>query len=179
MLNKKKRNVMEQAYQVSKALQSISRADKVNMNDVTVSAESGCEAQTINTQFKTRPLILPLQQYLHLGVNSFTITSDVMTRVTFHSKMYVVRLSSSIDVFASKERPKKLIFRNENGEEFYFLCKQEKRGDLRKDLRVLEYVSIVNRILSQDEEGKEKHLQLNTFVGDVVIFMTWVVWSFV
>ncbi|KAK8827804.1 hypothetical protein WA577_007351, partial [Blastocystis sp. JDR] len=34
VLNKKKRNVMEQAYQVSKALQSISRADKVNMNDV-------------------------------------------------------------------------------------------------------------------------------------------------
>ena len=62
MLNKKKRNVMEQAYQVSKDLQSISRAVKVNMNDVTVSAESGCEAQTINTQFKTRPLILPHQQ---------------------------------------------------------------------------------------------------------------------
>lgn len=36
MLNKKKRNVMEQAYQVSKALQSISRAEKVNMNDVAV-----------------------------------------------------------------------------------------------------------------------------------------------
>ena len=102
-----------------------------------------------------------------------------MTRVTLHSKMYVVRLSSSIDVFASKERPKKLIFRNENGEEFYFLCKQEKRGDLRKDLRVMEYVSIVNRILSQDEEGKEKHLQLNTFVGDVVIFALCIVWSFV
>ena len=29
----------------------------------------------------------------------------------------------------------------------------------------MEYVSIVNRILSQDEEGKEKHLQLNTFVS--------------
>lgn len=79
--------------------------------------------------------------------------------------MYVVRMSSSIDIFASKERPKKLIFRNENGEEFFFLCKQEKKGDLRKDLRVMEYISIVNRVLSQDEEGKEKHLQLNTFVS--------------
>ena len=57
--------------------------------------------------------------------------------------MYVVRMSSSIDIFASKERPKKLIFRNEKGEEFFFLCKQEKKGDLRK----------------------EKHLQLNTFVS--------------
>lgn len=79
--------------------------------------------------------------------------------------MYVVRMSSSIDIFASKERPKKLIFRNEKGEEFFFLCKQEKKGDLRKDLRVMEYISIVNRVLSQDEEGKEKHLQLNTFVS--------------
>ena len=74
-------------------------------------------------------------------------------------------MSSSIDIFASKERPKKLIFRNEKGEEFFFLCKQEKKGDLRKDLRVMEYISIVNRVLSQDEEGKEKHLQLNTFVS--------------
>ena len=68
--------------------------------------------------------------------------------------MYVVRMSSSIDIFASKERPKKLIFRNEKGEEFFFLCKQE-----------MEYISIVNRVLSEDEEGKEKHLQLNTFVS--------------
>ena len=29
----------------------------------------------------------------------------------------------------------------------------------------MEYISIVNRVLSQDEEGKEKHLQLNTFVS--------------
>ena len=79
--------------------------------------------------------------------------------------MYVVRMSSSIDIFASKERPKKLTFRNENGEEYNFLCKQEKKGDLRKDLRVMEYISIVNRVLSQDDEGKEKHLQLNTFVS--------------
>lgn len=78
--------------------------------------------------------------------------------------MNMVRLSSSIEVFRSKERPKKIFFRNENGSEFYFLCKQERKGDLRKDLRMMEYVSIINHILASSNEGQVRHLQLNTFV---------------
>ena len=86
--------------------------------------------------------------------------------------MNIVRLSSSVDIFASKERPKKIIFRNEKGFEYYFLCKQERKGDLRKDLRMMEYVSIINHILASDPEGKSRHLQLNTFVGFVTITFT-------
>ena len=78
--------------------------------------------------------------------------------------MNMVRLSSSIDIFSSKERPKKIFFRNEKGNEFYFLCKQERKGDLRKDLRMMEYVSIINHMLASDSEGQLRHLQLNTFV---------------
>ena len=86
--------------------------------------------------------------------------------------MNIVRLSSSVDIFASKERPKKIIFRNEKGFEYYFLCKQERKGDLRKDLRMMEYVSIINHILASDPEGKSRHLQLNTFVGFFMIAFT-------
>ena len=78
--------------------------------------------------------------------------------------MNIARLSTNVEIFASKERPKKIIFRNASGKEYLFLCKQERKGDLRKDLRMMEYVSIINHILVSDNEGRLKHLQLNTFV---------------
>ena len=79
--------------------------------------------------------------------------------------MYITHLSHSIQVISSKERPKKLVFSNSRGDRYFFLCKQERKGDLRKDLRVMEYITIVNRILAADSQGEEKHLQLCTFVG--------------
>lgn len=89
MLNKRKRCVLEQAYQVSKALQNISRSDKVNSADVIV---RGCDAvylKTINNQFKTRPLILPLHQYLHSDVNVVKTTSEVGVRRQWRFAHYV------------------------------------------------------------------------------------------
>ena len=78
--------------------------------------------------------------------------------------MFICRLSTNVETLPSKEKPRKLIFRNELGQEFLFLCKQEHRGDLRKDLRVMEYVRILNHILATDAEGGERRLQLNTIV---------------
>ncbi|KAK8792252.1 hypothetical protein WA171_002504 [Blastocystis sp. BT1] len=77
--------------------------------------------------------------------------------------MFICRLSTNIEIIPSKEKPKKIIFRDELGEEYLFLCKQERKGDLRKDLRVMEYVSILNHILVEDREGQEHHLQLTTW----------------
>ena len=79
--------------------------------------------------------------------------------------MYINRLSSRVRVFASKEKPKQIIFRNHEQLPYQFLCKQERKGDLRKDLRVMEYVRILNLILAEDREGQEHQLQLNTWVN--------------
>lgn len=79
--------------------------------------------------------------------------------------MYICRVSRNIQIISSKERPKKLILVNNRNEKFFFLCKQEKKGDIRKDLRMMEYITIVNRILAADSQGEGKHLQLCTFVS--------------
>ena len=79
--------------------------------------------------------------------------------------MYITHLSHNIQIISSKERPKKLILLNNRNEKFFFLCKQEKKGDIRKDLRMMEYITIVNRILAADSQGEGKHLQLCTFVS--------------
>jgi phosphatidylinositol kinase/protein kinase (PI-3 family) len=43
----------------------------------------------------------------------------------------------------SKEKPKKITLIADNGERFNFLCKTEKKGDLRKDSRIQEINSMV------------------------------------
>ena len=86
--------------------------------------------------------------------------------------MYICRLSRNIQIISSKERPKKLILVNNRNEKFFFLCKQEKKGDIRKDLRMMEYITIVNRILAADSQGEGKHLQLCTFVAILFLHLS-------
>ena len=46
---------------------------------------------------------------------------------------------------------------------YSFLCKQEKKGDLRKDARMMECASLINRLLSKNSEGRRRNLSLRTF----------------
>lgn len=40
---------------------------------------------------------------------------------------------------------------------YNFLCKRERRGDLRKDTRLMECASLVNRLLAKDGAGVRTH----------------------
>lgn len=157
-----KRKVLETAYQVSGLLIKLSTSAVVDQEMI----------QKINTRLASCPMVLPIQQYLHSGINSFSISDDVGDSIGYDDdQMNMIRLSTKIEIFSSKEKPKKVTFRNRRIQEFFFLCKQEKRGDLRKDLRMMEYVSIVNHVLASDSEGQMKHLQLNTFVSYLLIIL--------
>lgn len=50
-----------------------------------------------------------------------------------------------------------------DGRKYNFLCKHERCGDLRKDMRVMEFVSVVNRLLQRDPEGQRRKLRLRTY----------------
>ncbi len=45
----------------------------------------------------------------------------------------------------SKERPKKITAIGSDGNRYHFLCKMERKGDLRKDSRLMECCTVVNR----------------------------------
>ncbi len=57
----------------------------------------------------------------------------------------IMRFESNVDVMASKEKPKKLTAVGSDGRKYNFLCKMERKGDLRKDARLMETNSLVNR----------------------------------
>lgn len=75
----------------------------------------------------------------------------------------ITSIDEIIDVLPSKEKPKKLTFIGSDGREYPFLCKKEESGDMRKNSRMMEFITVVNRLLKQNSETRFRKLQLRTF----------------
>jgi serine/threonine-protein kinase ATR len=77
--------------------------------------------------------------------------------------MFIQNFDAEVDVAASKAKPKTIYLTSTCGKHLQFLCKQEKHGDLRKDSRMMELNSVVNRLLTEDSEGRKRNLRLRTY----------------
>lgn len=78
-------------------------------------------------------------------------------------QMFLSSFNEVVDVASSKAKPKTISFRTVCGKTVKFLCKQEKDGDLRKDARLMEFNTTVNRLLTEDPEGCKRNLRLRTY----------------
>ncbi|KAF8820201.1 hypothetical protein IE077_003445, partial [Cardiosporidium cionae] len=81
-------------------------------------------------------------------------------------------------ILPSKQKPKLLTTRGTDGKFYYWLVKNERRGDLRKDMRLMEFGQYVNHLLKADPFCKKRNLQLKTFsvlpVSEVTGIIEWV-----
>lgn len=77
--------------------------------------------------------------------------------------MFIHKFNESVDVASSKAKPKTITLETTCGCTIKFLCKQEKDGDLRKDARMMEFNSTVNRLLQSDPQGRKRKLRLRTY----------------
>jgi serine/threonine-protein kinase ATR len=76
---------------------------------------------------------------------------------------YIQSFNDMVDVAASKAKPKTIYLTTTSGGAVKFLCKQEKNGDLRKDARMMEFNTVINRLLQHDLEGRRRNLRLRTY----------------
>jgi serine/threonine-protein kinase ATR len=83
-------------------------------------------------------------------------------------QVLIAQLESKVAVMSSKEKPKRVSVRASDGRLYPFLCKMERRGDLRKDARVMDVATTVNRLLRRSTEGRRRDLRLRTY-GVVVL----------
>eukprot|EP00928_Gymnodinium_smaydae_P017238 TRINITY_DN16595_c0_g1_i1.p1 TRINITY_DN16595_c0_g1~~TRINITY_DN16595_c0_g1_i1.p1 ORF type:complete len:1979 (+),score=374.06 TRINITY_DN16595_c0_g1_i1:1109-7045(+) len=86
----------------------------------------------------------------------------------FPDRIITQRCLESVDVFRTKEKPKKITFVGSDGRNYPFLCKAERRGDLRKDARLMEFAVMINQLLQRNPETRRRNLEVRTF--HVVIF---------
>ncbi|KAJ3214103.1 serine/threonine-protein kinase M1 [Dinochytrium kinnereticum] len=105
-------------------------------------------------------MILPLQSTLNvtLPTDNSTLTSHnpfPIEAPTF-KKFY-----DEIEVMNSLQKPRKIQVLGSNGKCFNFLLKP--KDDLRKDARLMEFNSLINRLLKKDAESRRRNLHVRTY----------------
>ncbi|RWS29930.1 hypothetical protein B4U80_02742 [Leptotrombidium deliense] len=73
----------------------------------------------------------------------------------------IFRVESSLQVITSKQRPRKLCIKGNNGKDFMFLLKGHE--DLRQDERVMQLFGLVNTLLLTDPETSQRNLGIQRY----------------
>lgn len=79
------------------------------------------------------------------------------------TQVMIVGFQDHVDILKSKERPKKVTFLGSDGKVYAFLAKREVKGDMRKNSRMMEFVSVVNRLLRDYPDARSRQLQCRSF----------------
>ncbi|KAL7687930.1 putative serine/threonine-protein kinase ATM [Plasmopara halstedii] len=110
-------------------------------------------------------ILIPIQTTLTTILPTSGLAPPDETHVAFSSsaQIYIKAFSDKADVMMTKEKPKRIEILGTDGQLYPFLCKREKNGDLRKDARMMEFNSMINKLLQKDQEGRKRKLRLRTY----------------
>ncbi|XP_041120696.1 serine/threonine-protein kinase ATR-like [Polyodon spathula] len=74
---------------------------------------------------------------------------------------YIAAFDDTIEVLASLQKPKKVSLRGSDGKFYTIMCKP--KDDLRKDCRLMEFNSLINKCLRKDAESRRRELHIRTY----------------
>ncbi|KAG6548304.1 hypothetical protein Mapa_010357 [Marchantia paleacea] len=106
-------------------------------------------------------VIMPLQRAL-----TVTLPPRGLTDVNYNpfppaEFSTIAGIGDEIEILASLQRPKKVVLLGSDGLEHPFLCKP--KDDLRKDARMMEFTTTINRLLQKDPKSRRRKLYIRTF----------------
>lgn len=105
-------------------------------------------------------IMVPLQ-------SSFTVTLPTASgQSTDHNPFAgsiptIIKFEDKVEVLPSLQKPKKITIVGSDGNAYILLCKP--KDDLRKDARLMEFNSLVNKCLRKDQESRQRRLHIRTF----------------
>ncbi|KAJ1308398.1 hypothetical protein OPQ81_004104 [Rhizoctonia solani] len=118
-------------------------------------------------------LIMPLQEFL-------TVNLPVSPAITYQPFPPNIprfnKFNDEVEVMKSLQKPRKITAQSEEGLTYIFLCKP--KDDLRKDARLMDFNSMINKLLKKNAESRRRQLHIRTYA--VVIlneecgFLEWV-----
>ena len=106
------------------------------------------------------PLAVPIESALTATLP--TLTDNLRAHKAFSRD--VVTISSFLDevlILSSLQKPRKLTARGSDGRSYGLMCKP--KDDLRKDQRLMEFNSMINRSLKRDAESSRRQLYIKTY----------------
>ena len=108
------------------------------------------------------PVVVPVQRYLTASLPADGGVCDDGRHSPFDKGApTLVEVLDEVDVMHSLQKPKKVTFRGSDGALVSFLAKP--KDDLRKDLRMMEFVSLLNRTLAREPASRKRRLYLRSF----------------
>jgi len=113
-------------------------------------------------RYKDLQLIVPIRKFLKPNT---PIEMDLRRDWnTFPHNVTIQKFIGIPKIIFSLAQPKRITCRGTDGENYMFLLKQEKTGDMRKEGRVMDICELINRLIVTCPEGKGKDLSLKTFM---------------
>uniref|UniRef100_A0A8C0XLQ1 Serine/threonine-protein kinase ATR n=1 Tax=Castor canadensis TaxID=51338 RepID=A0A8C0XLQ1_CASCN len=74
---------------------------------------------------------------------------------------YIAGFDDMVEILASLQKPKKISLKGSDGKLYIMMCKP--KDDLRKDCRLMEFNSLINKCLRKDAESRRRELHIRTY----------------
>ncbi|XP_061492905.1 serine/threonine-protein kinase ATR isoform X2 [Rhineura floridana] len=74
---------------------------------------------------------------------------------------YIAGFDDSVEILASLQKPKKITLKGSDGKSYIMMCKP--KDDMRKDCRLMEFNSLINKCLRKDAESRRRELHIRTY----------------
>ncbi|TFK25977.1 atypical/PIKK/ATR protein kinase [Coprinopsis marcescibilis] len=120
-------------------------------------------------------LVIPLQE--SLTVNMPSSSSAASTHLPFLPDAPTFKeFADEIEIMKSMAKPRKITIHGSDGQDYTFLGKP--KDDLRKDARLMDFNSIINKLLKTNSDARRRQLRIRTY-GVVTLneecgFIQWV-----
>ncbi|XP_042521644.1 serine/threonine-protein kinase ATR [Dipodomys spectabilis] len=75
--------------------------------------------------------------------------------------VYITGFDDTVEILPSLQKPKKISIKGSDGKLYIMMCKP--KDDLRKDCRLMEFNSLINKSLRKDAESRRRELHIRTY----------------
>ncbi|KAL5033391.1 hypothetical protein BDV3_000378 [Batrachochytrium dendrobatidis] len=121
---------------------------------------------SMSKDFRTLQRMTPLSMIIPLqsSMNAMLSTSNqsAASHNPFPNDLPTIQgFHDEIEVMSSLQRPRKITMKGSDGKDYIFLCKPV--DDLRKDSRLMEFNSMINRLLKKDPDSRKRGLYIRTY----------------
>ncbi|SCV68802.1 BQ2448_923 [Microbotryum intermedium] len=107
-------------------------------------------------------LIIPLQSSLNVTLPSQSQSRKTMTHQPFPERLPSFKdFDDAITIMSSLQKPRKITVIGSDGMHYSFLCKP--KDDLRKDARLMEFNSMIIKLLKKDSDARGRRLGIRTY----------------
>ncbi|KAI8805845.1 ataxia telangiectasia and Rad3 related, isoform CRA_a [Cladochytrium replicatum] len=107
-------------------------------------------------------MIIPLQSNMTVTLPLSSLSHSFESHNPFPNNMPRIEgFRDEIEVMQSLQKPRKITVIGSDGNDYIFLCKP--KDDLRKDTRLMEFNSLINKLLKKSAESRKRSLHIRTY----------------